>query len=64
MRLSLPHKRETYLVYLFSFLFIAMNAYLIAKEFYFFSLVPLLLMITLTAFYSLDRLVYERRGLA
>jgi putative inorganic carbon (HCO3(-)) transporter len=58
MRLSLAHKQETYWVYLFTFLFIAMNAFLIAREFYYFSFVPLLMLIVLMAFYSLDKLVY------
>ena len=57
MRLSLVNKQETYWVYLVSFLFIAMNAFLIAREFYYFSLVPLVLLFVLIAFYSLDRLV-------
>jgi len=58
MRLSLSNKRETIWVYLASFLFIAMNAILIAKEFYYFSLVPLLIVIVLIAVYSLDKLIY------
>ena len=58
MRLSLSNKQETTWVYLVSFLFIAMNAVLIAREFYFFSLVPILLVIILVAVYSLDKLIY------
>lgn len=58
MRLSLENKQETYWVYLVSFLFIAINALLIAKEFYYFSLIPLILLIVLITFYSLDKLVY------
>ena len=45
MKLDLANKRETYLVYLVSFLFIALNAFLIAKEFYYFSIIPLVLLI-------------------
>jgi O-antigen ligase len=58
MRLSLDTRREIFWVYLFSALFIGMNAVLIAKEFYYFSIVPVLLLIILLAFYSLDRLFY------
>ncbi len=58
MRLSLSNKQETFWVYLVSFLFIAINAIFIAKEFYYFSLIPLFLAIALIAFYSLDKLVY------
>ncbi len=58
MRLSLAGNRGTYWVYLGSFLFIAMNAFLIAKEFFYFSMVPLALAIVLIAFFSLDRLLY------
>lgn len=58
MRLSLGNKQEIYWVYLVSLLFIAMNAFLIAKEFYYFSLVPLAFLIVMITFYSLDKLVY------
>ncbi|HEC45046.1 MAG TPA: O-antigen ligase family protein [Bacteroides sp.] len=58
MRLNLANNRETYLVYLFSFLFIAINAVTIALEFYYFSLVPLALLIILVTVYSLDKLIY------
>jgi O-antigen ligase len=57
MKLDLANKRETYLVYLVSFLFIALNAFLIAKEFFYFSIIPLVLMIMLIAVYALDKLV-------
>ncbi len=57
MKLDLANKRETYLVYLVSFLFLAVNTFLIAKEFFYFSIVPLVLLIVLTAFYALDKLV-------
>ena len=58
MRLSLGNKQEIYWVYLVSFLFIAMNAFLIAKEFLYLSLVPLVLAMVLIAFFSLDKLLY------
>jgi O-antigen ligase len=58
MRLSLGNKREIFWVYLVAFLFIAINAFLVAKEFYYFSVVPLLLLILLVTFYALDKLVY------
>ncbi|MFC2116681.1 O-antigen ligase family protein [Bacteroidota bacterium] len=57
MRLSLGDRQETSWVYLVSFIFIAMNAILIAKEFYYLSLAPLVLLIVLMAIFSLDRLV-------
>jgi O-antigen ligase len=57
MKLELANKRETYLVYLVSFLFIALNTYLIAKEFFYFSIIPLVLLIVLIAIYALDKLV-------
>ena len=58
MRLSPGNKQETIWVYLVSFLFIAINTFLIAKEFYYLSLVPLILLIVLIAFFSLEKLVY------
>jgi putative inorganic carbon (HCO3(-)) transporter len=57
MKINLASKRETYLVYLVSFLFIALNTFLIAKEFFYLSLVPLALIIVLIAVYALDKLV-------
>jgi hypothetical protein len=57
MKLGLANKRETYLVYLVSFLFVALNTFLIAKEFYYFSIIPLVLLIVLIAVYALDKLV-------
>ena len=57
MKINLVNKRETYLVYLVSFLFIALNTFLIAKEFFYFSIVPLVLLIVLIAVYALDKLV-------
>jgi O-antigen ligase len=58
MRFSLGNNREAFWVYLLSFLFIAVNALLIAQEFFYFSIVPLILLILLISIYSLDRLVY------
>jgi len=57
MKLDLTNKRETYLVYLVSFLFVALNTFLIAKEFFYFSIIPLVLLIVLIAVYALDKLV-------
>jgi putative inorganic carbon (HCO3(-)) transporter len=57
MKLDLANKRETYLVYLVSFLFIALNAFLIANEFFYFSLIPLAVLIVLIAIYALDKMV-------
>jgi len=57
MKLDLANKRETYLVYLVSFLFVALNTFFIAKEFFYFSIVPLVLLIVLIAVYALDKLV-------
>lgn len=57
MKLDLANKRETYLVYLVSFLFVALNTFFIAKEFFYFSIVPLVLLIVLIAVYALDNLV-------
>ena len=57
MKLDLANKRETYLVYLVSFLFVALNTFLIAKEFFYLSVVPLVLLIILIAVYALDKLV-------
>ncbi len=58
MRLNLANNRKTYLVYLVSFLFIALNAVSIALEFYYFSLVPLALLVVFVTVYSLDKLIY------
>jgi len=57
MKLDLANKRETYPVYLVSFLFVALNTFLIAKEFFYFSIIPLVLLIVLIAVYALDKLV-------
>ncbi len=58
MKLNLANNRETNWVYLVSFLFIAVNAIFIAAEFYFFSLLPLVLLVVLVSIYALDKLVY------
>ena len=57
MNFSLANKRETFWVYLVSFLFIAMNIVLISNEFYYFSLIPLLLVVMLAAIFTLDKLL-------
>lgn len=58
MKLTLANNRETYWVYLVSFLFIAINAIFTALEFYYFSLVPLALLVILVTVYSMDKLIY------
>ena len=58
MQLKLANSRETYWVYLVSFLFIALNAVSIVLEFFYFSLVPLALLVVLVTVYSLDKLIY------
>jgi putative inorganic carbon (hco3(-)) transporter len=57
MNFSLANKRETFWVYLVSFLFIAVNIILISNEFYYFSLIPLLLVVMLAAIFTLDKLL-------
>jgi putative inorganic carbon (HCO3(-)) transporter len=57
MKLDLANKQETHLVYGVSFVFIALNAFLIAKEFFYFSLIPLALLIVLISIYALDKMV-------
>ncbi len=57
MDFSITNKKETFWIYAVSFLFIALNGVLIANEFFYFSLIPLFLVILLVAVYSLDRLV-------
>ena len=57
MNFSLANKGETFWVYLVSFLFISLNAVLIATEFFYFSLIPLVLVIILVAIFALDKLL-------
>jgi putative inorganic carbon (hco3(-)) transporter len=44
-------------VYIISGVFIALNTYLIAKEFFWFSLLPVILLIVILFFFALDRLL-------
>ncbi len=54
---NFTYRKETWLVMLVSFLFIFLNTILISKEFYYFNIVPWLLLIVLLAFYSVDRIL-------
>lgn len=49
---------KPYLVYIFSFLFIAINSFLIAKEFYFLSLIPFALAIFYLALFDIEKLIW------
>lgn len=49
---------KPYLVYIFSFLFIAINSFLIAKEFYFLSLIPFALAIFYLALFDIEKLMW------
>lgn len=49
---------KSYWVYLFSFLFIALNSYLVINEFYYFSLVPFALVLIFMAFFQLEKLMW------
>ena len=57
MNLSLANKGDTFRVYLVSFLFISLNGVLVANGFFWFSLLPLLLVIILVALFALDKLL-------
>ena len=57
MNLSLANRGDVFWVYLVSFLFIAFNAVLIANEFFWFSLIPLSIVILLVAVFALDKLL-------
>ena len=49
---------KSYWVYLFSFLFIALNSYLVINECYYFSLVPFALVLIFMAFFQLEKLMW------
>lgn len=49
---------KPYYIYLFSFLFIAANSYLIIHDFYFFALVPFALALVFMTFFHLDKLMW------
>ena len=57
MNLSLANKGETFWIYLVSFLFIALNVVLIANEFFYLSIIPLILVVLLVAIFALDKLL-------
>lgn len=49
---------KTYWIYLFSFIFIAVNSVLIANEFYYLAIIPFVLVIIFMAFFNLDKLMW------
>jgi O-antigen ligase len=54
---KLADKADTLWVYMASLMFVVLNAVLIANEFYWFSLLPLVIVIMLVAIFALDRLL-------
>lgn len=52
------HDKKLIWVYFISAIFIAINIYLIVKEFYWFSLLPVALLIVVLFFFSLDKVLY------
>ena len=49
---------KSYWIYLFSFVFIAINSLLIAYEFYYLAAIPFVLVIVFMAFFNLDKLMW------
>ncbi len=49
---------KTYWIYLFSFVFIILNSYLVVNEFYYLALIPCALALIFMAFFRLDRLMW------
>ena len=49
---------KTYWIYIFSFVFIILNSYLVIKEFYYLALVPCALALVFMAFFRLDKLMW------
>lgn len=49
---------KSYWIYLFSFIFIAINSYLIANEFFYFALIPFVLVLIFMALFNLDKLMW------
>jgi putative inorganic carbon (HCO3(-)) transporter len=49
---------KTYWIYIFSFVFIILNSYLVVKEFYYLALVPCALSLVFMAFFRLDNLMW------
>ncbi len=49
---------KPYWIYIFSFVFIILNSYLVVKEFYYLALVPCALALVFMAFFRLDKLMW------
>ncbi|MCB0402322.1 MAG: O-antigen ligase family protein [Flavobacteriales bacterium] len=49
---------KSYWIYLFSFLFIAVNSYMVINEMYYFALIPFALVLVFMAFFNLDKLMW------
>lgn len=49
---------KTYWIYLFSFLFIALNSYLVINEFYYLAAIPFALVLVFMAFFRLEQLMW------
>jgi len=49
---------KPYWIYIFSFFFIALNSYLVVKEFYYLALLPCILALVFMAFFRLDKLMW------
>jgi len=54
----LLHLIKSYWIYLFSFIFIAINSLLVAYEFYYLAAIPFVLVIVFMAFFNLDKLMW------
>lgn len=52
------HLLKSYWIYIFSFIFIAINSLLIAYEFYYLAAIPFVLVIAFMAFFNLDKLMW------
>ena len=52
------HLIKSYWIYLFSFIFIAINSLLVAYEFYYLAAIPFVLVIVFMAFFNLDKLMW------
>lgn len=56
-RANITDKKQLFLVYGIAFLFIICNAVFIANEFYYFTIVPIVLLVLIFAFFKLDILI-------
>lgn len=54
----MAHLLKSYWIYLLSFIFIAVNSYLIANEFFYLALVPFILVLIFMALFNLDKLMW------